>query len=102
MERNKHTKKKMPTSCLWRKSSRGSEMYKHTAEEIETDRRDDEITLPNGPCSPKAVINKLLTQSQNLFMMHQAQVIKKTGSQEGRTEVIDIILAPVISGSELV
>ena len=47
-------------------------MYKHTAEEIETDRRDDEITLPNGPCSPKAVINKFLTQSQNLFMMHQA------------------------------
>lgn len=95
MERNT----KLPTSCLWRKSSQGSEMYWHTAEEIETDRRDDEITLPNVPCSPKAVINKLLTQSQNLFMMHQALVIKKTESQEYRAEGTDII--PVIPSSEL-
>lgn len=42
MERNE----KLPTSCLWRKSSGGSEMYQHRAEEIEIDRMDDEITLP--------------------------------------------------------
>lgn len=66
MERNK----KLPISRLWRKSSLGSGTYWHITEEIETDRRDDEVTLPNMRCSPKAVINKLLTQPHNLFLMH--------------------------------
>lgn len=46
-------------------------MYWHIAEEIEIDRRNDEITLPSVPSSPKAIINKLLTQSQNIFLMHR-------------------------------
>lgn len=76
-------------------------MYWRIAEEIEIDRRNDEITLPSVPCSPKAIINKLLTQSQNIFLMHPALVINKTESQECRTEGIDIILVPVRPGSEL-
>lgn len=82
---NGKKEKKMPTSCLWRKSSLGSGRYWHIAEEIETDRRDDEVTLPNVHYSPKAVIHKLLTQSQNLFLMHQTLVINKTKPQECRT-----------------
>lgn len=76
-------------------------MYWHIAEEIETDRRDDEITLPNAPCSPKAVINKLLTQSQNLFLMHQSLVFNKTDSRECRTEGAVIIPVYARPSSEL-
>lgn len=74
--------KKMLTNCLWKESRLRSRIYWHVAEEIETDRRDDEITLPNVLYSPKAVINELLTQSQNLFLMHQTLVINRTESQE--------------------
>lgn len=91
----------MRTNYVWKKSSLRSRMYWHVAEEIETDKRDDEITLPNVPCSPKAVINELLTQSQNLFLMHQTLVINRTESQECRTEGTDIIPVPVRPSSEL-
>lgn len=76
-------------------------MYWHIAEEIETDRKDDELTLPNVPCSPKAVINKLLTQSSNLFLMHQTLLINKTESQECKTEGTDVIPGPVRPSSAL-
>lgn len=76
-------------------------MYWHIAEEIEIDRRNDEITLPSVPCSHEAIINKLLTPSQNIFLRHPALVINKTESQECRTEGIDIIPVPVRPGSEL-
>lgn len=57
-------------------------MYWHIAEEIEIDRRNDEITLPSVPCLHKAIINNLLTPSQNIFLMHLALVINKTESWE--------------------